>query len=115
MVRCGAIVPGIAVAGPVDGVFVMPDGARLPYRAWLPDGEPSAVVLALHGMNDSRDAWEIPAPDFAAAGVAVFSPDQRGFGDAPDRGHFAGARCAWPQDARDDGARCCASATRRRG
>jgi alpha-beta hydrolase superfamily lysophospholipase len=47
------------------------------------------VVLALHGMNDSRDAWEIPAPDFARAGIAVFSPDQRGFGDAPDRGRFA--------------------------
>jgi acylglycerol lipase len=91
VVRVGAIVPGIAVPGPVDGVFTMADGARLPYRAWLPDGEPAAVVLALHGMNDSRDAWEIPAPAFTAAGVAVFSPDQRGFGDAPDRGRFDGA------------------------
>jgi acylglycerol lipase len=89
--RPGAAVPSIAVAGPVNGEFTMPDGARLPYRQWLPGGEPSAVVLALHGMNDSRDAWEIPAPAFAAAGFAVFSPDQRGFGDAPDRGHFAGA------------------------
>jgi alpha-beta hydrolase superfamily lysophospholipase len=85
------VVPAVAVAGPVDGVFTMADGARLPYRMWLPDGEPSAVVLALHGMNDSRDAWEIPAPSFTAAGIAVFSPDQRGFGDAPDRGRFDGA------------------------
>ena len=38
----------------------MPDGARLPYRAWLPEGPPRAVVLALHGFNDSRDAWEDP-------------------------------------------------------
>ena len=44
-------------------------------------GHPWAVVLALHGMNDSRDAWEYPAPDFAAHGVAVFAPDQRGFGE----------------------------------
>jgi alpha-beta hydrolase superfamily lysophospholipase len=87
VVRTG-VVPAVAVAGPVDGVFTMADGARLPYRQWLPDGPPQAVVLALHGMNDSRDAWEIPAPDFAKAGIAVFSPDQRGFGDAPDRGHF---------------------------
>jgi alpha-beta hydrolase superfamily lysophospholipase len=91
VVRAGAVVPAVAVPGPVDGVFTMADGARLPYRRWLPEGEPSAVVLALHGMNDSRDAWEIPAPYFTAAGMAVFSPDQRGFGDAPDRGHFAGA------------------------
>ena len=60
--------------------FVMPDGTRLPYREWLPAGPPTAVVLALHGMNDSRDAWEYPGPDFAAGGIAVFAPDQRGFG-----------------------------------
>ena len=40
----------------------MPDGTALPYRVWLPTGRPTAVVLALHGMNDSRDAWEYPAP-----------------------------------------------------
>ena len=73
------------------GYFTMPDGAKLPYRAWLPDGAPRAVVLALHGMNDSRDAWEYPAPDFAREGIAVFSPDQRGFGTAPDRGLWAGS------------------------
>jgi acylglycerol lipase len=87
--RTGSVAPAYTVPGPVDGVFTMADGARLPYRQWLPDGTPWAVVLALHGMNDSRDAWEIPAPQFAEAGIAVFSPDQRGFGDAPDRGHFS--------------------------
>jgi alpha-beta hydrolase superfamily lysophospholipase len=91
IVRTGDVVPAYAVAGPVDGVFTMADGARLPYRQWQPDGKPWAVVLALHGMNDSRDAWEIPAPDFAQAGIAVFSPDQRGFGEAPHRGHFTSA------------------------
>ncbi len=82
-----------------SGAFVMPDGVRLPYREWLPDGPPSAVVLALHGMNDSRDAWEIPAADFARAGIAVFAPDQRGFGAAPDRGFWPGTR-ALVDDAR---------------
>jgi alpha-beta hydrolase superfamily lysophospholipase len=74
------------------GYFTMPDGTKLPYRAWLPDDPPRAVVLALHGMNDSRDAWEYPAPDFAREGIAVFSPDQRGFGTTPDRGLWAGGR-----------------------
>jgi alpha-beta hydrolase superfamily lysophospholipase len=72
--------------------FVMPDGMRLPYRQWLPNGPPQAVVLALHGMNDSRDAWEIPGPEFAAAGIAVFAPDQRGFGATPTRGHWPGTQ-----------------------
>jgi alpha-beta hydrolase superfamily lysophospholipase len=79
--------------------FVMPDGMRLPYRAWLPEGQPQAIVLALHGMNDSRDAWEYPAPDFAAAGIAVFAPDQRGFGDTAVRGYWPGTR-ALTDDAR---------------
>ncbi len=84
---------GAATQPPALGAeaFVMADGTRLPYRAWLPDGPPRAVVLALHGMNDSRDAWEYPAPDFAAAGIAVFAPDQRGFGATAQRGFWPGA------------------------
>lgn len=76
---------------PPSGAFAMPDGTDLPYRAWMPpSGTPWAVVLALHGMNDSRDAWEIPAPELARAGIAVFSPDQRGFGGTATRGRWAG-------------------------
>ncbi len=94
--------PGPTVEPPREtpDAFVMPDGMHLPYRVWLPDGAPRAVMLALHGMNDSRDAWEIPAPDFAAAGIAVFSPDQRGFGDTVTRGYWPGAQ-ALVDDARD--------------
>ena len=80
---------------PPDGDFVMRDGARLPYRAWMPPEPagvaPWAVVLALHGFNDSRDAWEIPAPWFMRAGMALYAPDQRGFGQAPGRGRWPGA------------------------
>ncbi len=72
-----------------DGRFVMADGAVLPYRVWMPP-QPTTVVLALHGYNDSRDAWEIPGPDFMAAGIGLVAPDQRGFGAAPGRGLWAG-------------------------
>ncbi len=86
--------PAVLSAG---DAFVMADGMRLPYRAWLPEGRdpvrepPWAVVLALHGMNDSRDAWDLPAPAFADAGIAVFAPDQRGFGATAERGRWPGA------------------------
>lgn len=94
--------PGPPVGPPREtpDAFVMPDGMRLPYRVWLPDQKPWAVMLALHGMNDSRDAWEIPGPDFAAAGIAVFSPDQRGFGDTATRDYWPGTQ-ALVNDARD--------------
>jgi alpha-beta hydrolase superfamily lysophospholipase len=73
-----------------DGAFIMSDGARLPYRQWLPKGSPSIVVLAFHGIDDSRDAWERPAPILSAQGIAVIAPDQRGFGATPGRGYWPG-------------------------
>lgn len=85
--------PGTRTAAPVQDQdrFVMGDGLHLPYRAWLPTGEPSSVLLALHGFNDSRDAWELPAPDFAARGIALYAPDLRGFGATAARGLWPGA------------------------
>ena len=74
-----------------DEVFTLPDGTRLPARVWLPPGGqvPAAIILALHGFNDSRDQWALPGPVFAAAGIALYAPDQRGFGDSA-------ARETWP-------------------
>ena len=85
-------VPG-TLAMPVpgaDGGFVMADGAVLPARVWRPVSEPRAVVLALHGFNDSRDAYALPGPVWAADGLLVVAPDQRGFGAAPGRGLWPG-------------------------
>lgn len=73
-----------------DGAFTMADGQRLPYREWLPAGAPRIVVLALHGIDDSRDAWERPGPLLAAQGIAVIAPDERGFGATLDRGLWPG-------------------------
>jgi alpha-beta hydrolase superfamily lysophospholipase len=75
-----------------SGEFTMTDGTSIPYRAWLPDGVPSAIVLAVHGMNDSRDAWEYPAPAFTSAGIGLYAPDLRGFGATPTRGLWPGTR-----------------------
>ncbi len=50
------------------------------------------MILALHGMNDSRDAWEFPAADFTAAGIEIISPDQRGFGATLQRGYWPGTQ-----------------------
>jgi acylglycerol lipase len=88
--RTAPVGPAVQKPQETAGFFQMPDGTKLPYRQWLPDRPPAVIMLALHGMNDSRDAWEYPAPDFAAAGIAVFSPDQRGFGATPTRGLWPG-------------------------
>jgi len=70
--------------------FVTADGVALPLRIWLPQGEPAAVVLALHGLNDYSNAFALPAPLLTAQGIAVYAYDQRGFGATPGRGHWAG-------------------------
>lgn len=77
--------------------FITDDGAVLPLRAWLPEGPPRAVVLALHGFNDYSRAFEDPAAEWRKAGIATYAFDQRGFGAAPYRGRWAG----WDRMARD--------------
>lgn len=82
--------PGFSGPTVEDRVFVVQDGARLPYRLWVPEGEPWAVVVALHGMNDHSAAFRLAGPWWAERGIATYAYDQRGFGAAPGRGLWAG-------------------------
>ncbi len=91
---CGAIPFGVPKSYPghpivTSGYFTLPDGARLPYRLYPAQGPVKAVVLALHGYTDSRDAWVILAQTLNPQGIAIYAPDQSGFGAASNRG-------AWP-------------------
>jgi alpha-beta hydrolase superfamily lysophospholipase len=70
--------------------FVTRDGLRLPMRRWVPD-HPGAVLVALHGMSDYSEAFDLPGPWWAAHGIAVYAYDQRGFGRGPNAGLWAGA------------------------
>ena len=78
-------------AGLADAAFVAADGPKLPLRAWLPRGRPRAVILALHGMNDYSHAFADAGPTWAQDGIATYAYDQRGFGEAPGRGRWAGS------------------------
>lgn len=74
-----------------DNYFVTYDGAALPYMRQLPEnGEPQAIILALHGFNDYRMAFRQPALDWARHGIATYAYDQRGFGQTNSRGRWAG-------------------------
>ena len=77
--------------------FVTADALELPLRRWLPQGQPKAVIVALHGFNDYAKAFDkIPdgalgtGPFLASQGFAVFAYDQRGFGGAPHAGLWPG-------------------------
>ena len=78
--------PSIIEDGQGLGQFVVQDGARLPFRRWSPQGEPKAVVIALHGFNDHSSSWRMAGPWWAERGIEVWAYDQRGFGGAPNKG-----------------------------
>jgi alpha-beta hydrolase superfamily lysophospholipase len=79
--------------------FVTRDGLRLPLRHWDAD-HPRAIIVALHGMSDYSQAFDLPGPWWARHGIMTLAYDQRGFGAAPDPGVWAGAQ-AMRQDLDD--------------
>lgn len=85
------LTPPADFAGPriEADAFVVDDGGRLPYLHWSP-AEPRAIVIGLHGMNDHSAAFRLAGPWWAEHGIATYAYDQRGFGDAPGRGIWAG-------------------------
>jgi alpha-beta hydrolase superfamily lysophospholipase len=94
----GACAPTVESPGPVvtspslgSDAVVTPDGALLPLHAWLPEGKPRAVILALHGFNDYGNFFAAPGTWFAAQGIAAYAYDQRGFGAAPNPGLWPGS------------------------
>lgn len=116
-VLLSACAPNLAPRGPgapdgpvlAEDRFTTSDGLSLPLRRWLPptaaqspaadSGETPAgnepeikgVILALHGFNDYSKSFENPGKVLAALGLAVYAYDQRGFGEAPHRGLWAGS------------------------
>lgn len=58
--------------------------------AWRAPTPPSAVIVALHGFNDRKAAFDGFAAYAAARGVLVEAYDQPGFGARADRGRWQG-------------------------
>ncbi len=74
-----------------NGQYFTGDRAVLPVRSWLPETTPAkVVVVALHGFNDYSNAFTSPARYLSRHGIACYAYDQRGFGNAPERGLWAG-------------------------
>lgn len=88
----GSSPPPLAVAEtrPPEDHLIAADGAMLPLRGWLPRDPPRAVLLALHGFNEYSNFIGDAAAFFAKNGIATYAYDQRGFGLAPERGHWPG-------------------------
>src|SRR5580658_3069263 len=85
--------PGAAFQGPrlEQNSVVSFDGARLGLTHWdAAGGQPWAVIVGVHGMDDYANAFHLAAPYWAKHGIATYAYDQRGFGRSPERGVWGG-------------------------
>jgi alpha-beta hydrolase superfamily lysophospholipase len=83
----GGMTPQVA-----DDVLVARDGEKLPLRHWdAQGGKPRAVIVALHGMSDYSNAFDMPGKAWAKLGITTLAYDQRGFGRSDKPGIWAGA------------------------
>jgi acylglycerol lipase len=88
-----AAIPPMGFQGPrIEGDrFISFDGTPLGLSTWTPEaGEPWAVIVGVHGMNDYGQAFWIAGPWWARDGIATYAYDQRGFGRSPQRGVWGG-------------------------
>jgi acylglycerol lipase len=81
-----------------DDAIVARDGTRLPLRRWDAEpgpetnaNKPRAVIVALHGMSDYSNAFDMPGKVWAGLGITTLAYDQRGFGRNDNAGIWAGA------------------------
>jgi alpha-beta hydrolase superfamily lysophospholipase len=63
-----------------DGTFTSYDGLSIYHQSWVPDGDPKAVVVVVHGLGEHSGRYAHVAEHLAAAGYAVHALDQRGHG-----------------------------------
>ena len=84
--------PAYQEARPALGVtaVVMGDNFKLPVTIWKTNGKSRAVVLALHGMNDYRKAFDNMGQYLSQHGITLYAYDQRGFGETAGAGYWHG-------------------------
>jgi len=70
--------------------FQTADGLVLAVRHWDAKN-PRAVIIALHGMSDYSNAFDMPATWWAGQGITTYAYDQRSFGESPNTGVWPGA------------------------
>lgn len=64
------------------------NGAELFTRRWLPENEPKAGIVLVHGLGEHSGRYQHVAAHFTRAGYLVQSMDLRGHGQTPGlRGH----------------------------
>lgn len=59
------------------------DGAEIFWQEWVPDAEPRAALVLVHGLGEHSSRYSGLAHRFTDEGIAVFTMDNRGHGRTP--------------------------------
>jgi len=63
-----------------ESTFEGADGVEIFWRAWLPEGDPDAIVVISHGVSEHSGRYGHVAADLIGHGDAVYALDHRGHG-----------------------------------
>lgn len=71
-----------------EGTFKSADGLELYYQNWLPEGEPKAVIVLVHGMGEYGGRYPHVVDALVPQGYAIYAADHRGHGRSPGKRMF---------------------------
>ena len=81
-----------------EGNFVTPDALTIYHQAWLPDGDPKAVVILLHGLAEHSGRYAHVAKALTDAGYAVHALDHRGHGKSDGKRTYVKSYADYQRD-----------------
>ena len=71
-----------------EATFKSADGLDLYYQSWLPNGEPKAVIVIVHGMGEHGGRYQHVVNSLVPKGYAIYAADHRGHGRSPGKRMF---------------------------
>ena len=71
-----------------EGTFKSQDRLDLYYQSWLPDGDPKAAIVIVHGMGEHGGRYRHVVNALVPKGYAFYAADHRGHGRSPGERMF---------------------------
>ena len=84
---------------PSEHSFATSDGARLFYRAWLPEEKADRAVVLFHRGHEHSGRWDRFVQELELGGTAFFAWDARGHGRSPGERGYADHFSTFVKDA----------------